>query len=436
MLGLLHIHITQKSKKLHVSTDSIFSLYNVSLKYKPLPLVYVIVFLFFFLITKLSKLLNAYILMKLYTYLKNTLMFFSSPSRETEQSAEFSPKNLNINVVSEQTSAITNQTYNTPNHNQTYTDALNNFNDTTDEIQTTDLILIDNRTDNIIKLEDFKKSNDISNIEDNLNCSLNSLNSENFSSPMQTSTDVFLDSEILSTDIASNDSQSPKNVQTSDKQDVKNYKEFTFNYSKPNTYISSDNLSNPKSDQSLLNSDESCNSSPVHKINRDYKKKHKPKKYFGVKTLQSIFSKHDGYSDISSTASEIGEELNNKDTKSQSRKMTETNAEEMVDNVVALCKNSSTETTPQFEENIHNLLSEMFVKNFHPPETMNRSIGTRKYFSLHGQNLRVGKALRLCPNEELTDNEQKKEKLLARYVYNANSCNVDGVGDPDFGTPV
>lgn len=313
---------------------------------------------------------------------------------------------------------------NTPNHNQTYTDALNNLND---EVQTTDLILIDNRTDNIIKLEDFKKTNDISNIEDNLNCSSNSLNSENLSSPMQTSTDVFLDSEVLSTDAASNDSQSPKNVQTSDKQDAKAFKEFSFNYGKTSTYISSDNFSNPKSDQSLLNSDESCDSSPVHKFNRDYKKKHKPKKYFGVKTLQSIFSKHDGYSDISSTTSEIGEEVADKAGGSK--------AEEVVDNVVALCK-SSTETTPQFEENIHNLLSEMFVKNFQPPESVSRPTGTRKYFSLHGQNLRVGKALRLCPNEELADSEQRKEKLLARYVYNANSCNVDGVGDPDFGTPV
>lgn len=338
-------------------------------------------------------------------------------------------------VASEPTSDITNQKYNTPNHNQTYTDALNNFNDTSDEIQTTDLILIDNRTDNIIKLENFKKSNDISNIEDNLNCSTNSLNSENLSSPMQTSTDVFLDSEILSTDVASNDSQSPKNVQTTDKQEIKNFKEFNFNYGKPSTYICSDNISNPKSDQSLLNSDESCDSSPVHKINRDYKKKHKPKKYFGVKTLQSIFSKHDGYSDISTTASEIGEDLD-KDTKTESHKLSEANAEEVVDNVVAFCKSSSTETTPQFEENIHNLLSEMFVKNFQPPESVSRPIGTKKYFSLHGQNLRVGKALRLCPNEELTDTEQKKEKLLARYVYNANSCNVDGVGDPDFGTPV
>lgn len=330
-------------------------------------------------------------------------------------------------VVTDPTSELTNQKYTTPNHNQTYKDALNNLNDASDEIQTTDLILIDNRTDNIIKLEDFKKSNDISNIED-LNCSSNSLNSENLSSPMQTSTDVFLDSEMLSTDVASNDSQSPKNIQTADKNEVKN---FNFNYGKPATYVSSDTFSNPKSDQSLLNSDESCDSSPVHKINRDYKKKHKPKKYFGVKTLQSIFNKHDGYSDISSTASEFGEE-----TKTESRESTsERNAEEVVDNVVALCK-SSTETTPQFEENIHNLLSEMFVKNFQPPESVSRPTGTKKYFSLHGQNLRVGKALRLCPNEDLTDSEQRKEKLLARYVYNANSCNVDGVGDPDFGTPV
>lgn len=343
--------------------------------------------------------------------------FSSPPSRETQQS---SPKSNNAVVVSELASDVTNQKYNTPNHNQTYTDALNNLNDTNDEIQTTDLILIDNRTDNIIKLEDFKKSNDISNIEENLNCSSNSLNSENFSSPMQTSTDVFLDSEMLSTDIASNDSQSPKNVQTSESQEAKN---FRFSYGKPSTYICSDTFSNPKSDQSLLNSDESCDSSPVHKLNRDYKKKHKPKKYFGVKTLQSIFSKRDGYSDVSSTASEVGEDAR------------PTNAEEVVDNVVALCKNNSAETTPQFEENIHNLLSEMFVKNFQPPESV-KPAGTKKYFSLHGQNLRVGKALRLCPNEELADNEQRKEKLLARYVYNANSCNVDGVGDPDFGTPV
>lgn len=330
-------------------------------------------------------------------------------------------------MISETASDVTSHKYATPNRNQIYTDALNNLNDTSEDIQTTDLILIDNRTDNIIKLEDFKKSNDISNIEDNLNCSSNSLNSENLSSPMQTSTDIFLDSEILSTDVASNDSQSPKNLQT-EKQKTK---EFHFSQGKQSTYISSDTLSNPKSDQSLLNSDESCNSSPVHKVSRDYKKKLKSKKYFGVKTLQSIFTKHDGYSDISSTASDIGDEVD-KDRKLNDNG--EGNAEEVVDNVVALCK-SSTETTPQFEENIHNLLSEMFVKNFQPPESI-KSSGSKKYFSLHGQNLRVGKALRLCPNEELTDNEQRKEKLLARYVYNANSCNVDGVGDPDFGTPV
>ncbi|KAJ3634324.1 hypothetical protein MTP99_011208 [Tenebrio molitor] len=312
-----------------------------------------------------------------------------------------------------------------------------NTNPTTDyKVDTTDLVLFDNATNNVIKLEDFKKVDIID--DDNFNCSTNSLNSENFSSPMQTSADVFLDSELLSTDVASNDSQSPKNIQT----EGGNKPSFTYQEPKfclkPQVYTSNESLSNPKSDQSLLNSGESCGSSPVHKSNRDYKKvqrKHK-KKYFGVKTLQSIFNKHDGYSDISSTASEL-EEVLIETNKAMDNKIDK--------EAVFKCNAVYADTSPQFEENIHNILSDIFVKNFGPENgsvasiSLSKPIGTKKYFSLHGQNLRVGKALRLCPNEDYTEqveNEQRKEKLLARYVYNANSINADGVGDPDFGTPV
>ncbi|KAJ8916275.1 hypothetical protein NQ315_016415 [Exocentrus adspersus] len=298
------------------------------------------------------------------------------------------------------------------------------------QIDTNDLVLLDNSTNNIIKLENFKKVDVFSNINDNFNTSTNSLNSDNLSSPMQTSTDVYLDSEILSTDLASNDSHSPKNLQTDT-----NPQKTTFEYgsnilemlNKPKLYQSNDSLSNPKSDQSLLNSAESCGSSPLHK---PYKKqrKHK-KKYFGVKTLQSIFNKHDGYSDVSTTASEMGDDP----APSCDPKTSKLEPEP----ASAVFKHKPVyETSPQFEENIHNLLSDIFIKSFPEQQTPKpKPMGTRKYFSLHGQNLRVGKALRLCPNEDYTE-EQRKEKLLARYVYNANSLNADGVGDPDFGTPV
>lgn len=294
-------------------------------------------------------------------------------------------------------------------------------------------MLFDNVTNNVIKLENFRKVDILD--DENFNCSTTSLNSDNFSSPMQTSTDVFLDSELLSTDIASNDSQSPKNVQ------IESTTKANFSFKdqpafKAQIYTSNESLSNPKSDQSLLNSAESCGSSPVHKNhNRDYKKvqrKHK-KKYFGVKTLQSIFNKHDGYSDISSTASE---------DLLETTRVIDNNK---VENSGRKCNKFFADTSPQFEENIHSILSDIFVKNFSPPEpsnisaiSLNKTIGTKKYFSLHGQNLRVGKALRLCPNndDDLAENEQRKEKLLARYVYNAHSINADGVGDPDFGTPV
>ncbi|XP_023310370.1 uncharacterized protein LOC108908458 [Anoplophora glabripennis] len=325
-------------------------------------------------------------------------------------------------------------------------------------IDTTDLVLIDNSTNNIIKLENFKKVDIFSNINDNFNTSTNSLNSENLSSPMQTSTDVYLDSEILSTDLASNDSQSPKNLQTDTNPQKTNF-DYETNileiekvdelFDEPKLYASNDSLSNPKSDQSLLNSVESCGSSPLHKPNREYKKqrKHK-KKYFGVKTLQSIFNKHDGYSDISTTASELGDEppllVDTHDVKPRDVE----NKTEPTDKATLVKCNSvyAPETSTQFEENIHNLLSDIFIKNFtnvadQPASnvSISKPTGTKKYFSLHGQNLRVGKALRLCPNEDYTEvleNEQRKEKLLARYVYNANSLNADGVGDPDFGTPV
>lgn len=308
------------------------------------------------------------------------------------------------------------------------------------EVDTTDLVLFDNTTNNVIKLEDFKKVDIMD--DENFNCSTNSLNSENFSSPMQTSADVFLDSELLSTDVASNDSQSPKNIQADNTTKTNfTYQEPKFCLKQSQIYTSNESL--PKSDQSLLNSGESCGSSPVHKSNnRDYKKvqrKHK-KKYFGVKTLQSIFNKHDGYSDISSTASEFGDEFS--ETNKPNKIVDNTN--ETKEKEAVLKCSTVYDTSPQFEENIHNIISEIFVKNFAPENSvssisLSKPIGTKKYFSLHGQNLRVGKALRLCPNEDYTEqveNEQRKEKLLARYVYNANSINADGVGDPDFGTPV
>ncbi|CAG9814214.1 unnamed protein product [Phaedon cochleariae] len=308
-------------------------------------------------------------------------------------------------------------------------------------VDTNDLVLIDNATNNIIKLENFKKVDIFSTLEENYNTSTNSLNSENLSSPMQTSTDVYIDSEILSTDLASNDSQSPKNIQSDSNKPKFTYdetstslKKFGEFLNKPHFRGSNDSLSDPKSDQSLLNSIDSCGSSPLHKPNREYKKQKKHrKKYFGVKTLQSIFNKHDGYSDISTTASELGDDPPAIPIQTPEKKVETT-------------MYKYPETSPQFEENIHNLLSDIFVKSFplsleqstSSVGAVNKSVGSKKYFSLHGQNLRVGKALRLCPNEEFTDadTEQRKEKLLARYVYNANSLNADGVGDPDFGTPV
>lgn len=317
------------------------------------------------------------------------------------------------------------------------------------DVDTSDLILLDNVTNNIIKLEDFKKVDVFSMIDNNFNTSTNSLNSENLSSPMQTSTDVYLDSEVLSTtDAASNDSQSPKNLQTdSGKQNSfnkENIQQFTKLLNKRNGFGSNDSFSNPKSDQSLLNSeDDSCgSSSPLRNITRDYKKqkKHK-KKHFGVKTLQSIFSRNDGYSDISTTASEMGEDPGSPQDVKPPQKQEEPKLEAVTYKPPP--SSQYPEPSAQFEQNIHNLLSDIFLKNF--PLTseqtphLSKAIGPKKYFSLHGQNLRVGKALRLCPNEEYAhalDSEQRKEKLLARYVYKANSVNADGVGDPDFGTPV
>lgn len=327
------------------------------------------------------------------------------------------------------------------------------------DVDTSDLILLDNVTNNIIKLEDFKKVDVFSMIDNNFNTSTNSLNSENLSSPMQTSTDVYLDSEVLSTtDVASNDSQSPKNLQTDlNKQQSfskENIQKFNKLFNAQNDFGSNDSMSNPKSDQSLLNSiDDSCDSSsPLRNVTRDYKKqkKHK-KKHFGVKTLQSIFNRIDGYSDISTTASEMGEDSGSPQEVKQPQKQKETKLD------IVTCKREESkleavtykpppsqypEPSAQFEQNIHNLLSEIFLKSFplsSEQPAPSKAVGSKKYFSLHGQNLRVGKALRLCPNEEYAnalDSEQKKEKLLARYVYKANNNNADGVGDPDFGTPV
>ncbi|KAL3282399.1 hypothetical protein HHI36_005584 [Cryptolaemus montrouzieri] len=292
-----------------------------------------------------------------------------------------------------------------------------------------DILLADNSKD-LIRFEDVKTCKN-----GNFNSSLNSLTSDNFSSPMQTSTDMILDSEILSTDVASNDSQSPETAKN---------KKLSYMAKFANVNASNDSLCNPKSDQSLLNSDDSCNSSPVHKNKRDYRKiqrKHK-KKYFGVKTLQSIFNKHDGYSDVSTTASDYEEEKR-KTPPPEVPKEKEKPKEELGRTTVYKCKAIYTDTSPQFEENVHNILSDIFVKNF--PNTnaetvvpsLQKPIGSKKYFSFHGQNLRVGKALRLCPNDNNdVGNEQRKEKLLARYVYNSNANSGDGVGDPFFGTPV
>ncbi|KAJ8961323.1 hypothetical protein NQ317_012388, partial [Molorchus minor] len=292
-------------------------------------------------------------------------------------------------------------------------------------IDTTDLVLVDNATNNIIKLEHFKKVDLFSNIDDNFNTSTNSLNSENLSSPMQTSTDVYLDSEILSTDLASNDSQSPKNLQTE-----ANVKKANFDYetniievekvseffSKPKIYLSNESLSNPKSDQSLLDSADTQQG--VQKTEETQKK------YFGVKTLQNIFTKRDGYSDISTTASELGDDPFPQEKPVIKPKEVDSKLAP-ADNNVCVYKNNPTyapETSPQFEENIHNLLSDIFIKSFTSNSEVNASnvsmskpIGSKKYFSLHGQNLRVGKALRLCPNDDYTDsveNTQRKEKLL------------------------
>lgn len=341
--------------------------------------------------------------------------------------------------------------------------------------------------------------------EENFNCSTNSLVSENLSSPMQTSTDNMIDSEL-----ASNDSQSPRTLQRinnntnkqSKKQlnyghsllEIKKFNEFCSGIEKSRMYSSNESLSNPKSDQSLLNSDESCDSSPVHKFNKDYvmrktTKKHKSKKNFGVKTLQAIFgNKNDGYSDISSTNSDCGDEyylertqkhsiskpiktdlesielkrvLNptEKPTESQESKDELEHIEKQEDELTntlneelsrLLSKPIFTEISPQFEKNIHTFLSETFDKksrqNNKEAALPNFAVSNKKYFMLHGQSLRVGKALRLCPNEEALNKQSEpsaadhklsqRDKLLARYVYNSHSINVDGVGDPDFGTPV
>lgn len=343
---------------------------------------------------------------------------------------------------------------------------------TTGYASSENLNLTDNYTHKLNQLEDFKcpeyfiNKNQFKNnknqveifkkaetyIEENLNCSTNSLVSDNLSSPMQTSTDVFLDSEIFSTDAASNDSHSPKNTQViSEKKsshqsliELKRFNDFCLSYKNSASYASNENFSNLKSDQSLLNSSGSCDSSPSHKINREYKKvskKHKIKKHFGVKTLQNIFNRRDGYSDISSTASEFGDEI------VESNEVVDAKAEDLSDKTKGSDESPSLDVNSQFEENIHQFLSETFSKSFALGDQssimINKSTGSKKYFKLNGQNLRIGKALRLCPNDEISDNttsssksDNKKEKLLARYVYNSNLFSADGIGDPDFGTPV
>lgn len=303
--------------------------------------------------------------------------------------------------------------------------------------------------DDLIKLKNLKGA--VDNV--NLNCSNNSLNSDNLSSPMQTSTDVFLDSELLSTDLTSNDSQSPKNLQNNKSNDLIEKNSFVKDCidDKSSIYASNETFSNIKSEESLLNSEDSCDSSPVHKQTKEYKKtvnRHKNKKYFGLKTLQSILNKRDGYSDVSSTGSDIGEDLivlkkidSNKSISANkdSQKIIDLKINEKVTTLY----NDRAEVITSNEENVHNFFSDIFTKNTSLDNnvsiTVSKTAGTKKQFKMQGQNLRVGKALRLCPNDELHSNtefDQKREKFLARYVYNTNSVSVDGVGDPDFGTPV
>ncbi|XP_050306781.1 Golgi-associated PDZ and coiled-coil motif-containing protein-like [Anthonomus grandis grandis] len=340
------------------------------------------------------------------------------------------------------------------NNNISLPDNITKFSDNLSNVDTTDLVLLDNATNNIIKLEHFKKVDVFATMESNFNCSANSLISDNLSSPMQTSTDVYLDSEILSTDVASNDSHSPKNLQVETAAKNFKYENNIIEIEKINEfpdkqqrYESSESLSRVKSDQSLLNSDESEGSSPVHKHNKSYKKQKKVrKKYFGVKTLQSIFNKHDGYSDISTTASELGEEASASPIKqtSVSVKLLQSPSALATLDKPKPTKPLQSDTAQHFDEHVHSIIQDIFAKSQIDPTPILKPnkpnlAAPKKYFSLHGQNLRVGKALRLCPNEESTETaeqDQRKEKLLARYVYNANCLNVDGVGDPDFGTPV
>lgn len=128
-------------------------------------------------------------------------MYCSPPSRDSNKTYDSENKIDNL-ICDNTTINISNIEPTTPNHNEhiiftdTRTESVDNRNKTIMsvlnikreeeinkndeyEVQTSDLILIDNRTDNIIKLENFKKTNEMDNIEDNFNCSTNSLNSEN-----------------------------------------------------------------------------------------------------------------------------------------------------------------------------------------------------------------------------------------------------------------
>ncbi|XP_025829519.1 probable serine/threonine-protein kinase DDB_G0282963 isoform X1 [Agrilus planipennis] len=302
-----------------------------------------------------------------------------------------------------------------------------------------------------------QKTTSVDNKEENLNCSTNSLVSENLSSPMQTSADIFLDSEILSTDVASNDSHSPKNIQNIDKVDqhddetdkfgklieIKRFNEFCLEAKRSNVCnYEEEDLSNPRSDQSLLNSaSESCDSSPLHKTSLDYKKKAKNKKYFGMKTLQNIFARHNGYSDISSTASEMGDDNKEiayddgaKITK-QEENYSEIQHENIVDSTKQKIISTADDITAQFEENIHAFLSETFSKSklFLDQATNGMKIYPRQ----QSHSMRIGKALRLTNDDqtEIIISENNKDKYT-RYVSGSNTTNIEGIGDPSFGTPV
>lgn len=376
-------------------------------------------------------------------------------------------------------------------------------------ILTTNLTINDNNDNAITKQRN--ETNLIDLIDSN-----DSLNSVNYSSPMQTSCDP-IDSELISNDLtSSNDSEVSKIDSEMSKNDFKtseidgkstenNFKQNILSIETENDgiYAPTDTFFQDISDDDDVSNDEDDDFFANRSLNKrttnnKKRKKNKQKmcKFLGVKTLQNIFSKYDGYSDLSSSSDfceqadnfcdetdDFCEEADESETLllSNTKQKTSTSAiarpmasvseksefklintndstsilgtDEIVpEEAEAEPEKPEMETSQQFEQNIHTILTEMFTKNFPPNFEILRNNQTSSHCyqqnkqSLNNVNnnntkkqLRIGKALRLCPNEattNLTENE-RKEKLLARYVYNANSIStLDGVGDPDFGTPV